>query len=267
MPGYDCDFGGVRITGSPQPADGVTTGYAPRRSVLDTLLVDAASVAGAEVREGFTMSTLVSSRTAAWSGIRGHDRGRGERGRARPASSSAPTGGTPGWPGPCGRRSTTTGRCSSGAHYSYWSGLPIERMETYVRPDRGFAAVPTNDGLTMVVVGWPAAEAAAYRADVEGNFLATLDLVPEFAARVRGATREERFHGGSVPNFFRRPYGPGWALVGDAGYTRDSITAQGISDAFLDAESLRRGPRTPPSAAGRGSTRRWRATSGPATSG
>ena len=46
----------------------------------------------------------------------------------------------------------------------------------------------------------------------------------------------ERFAGGSVANFFRRPFGPGWALVGDAGYTKDPITAQGISDAFHDAE-------------------------------
>ena len=64
----------------------------------------------------------------------------------------------------------------------------------------------------------------------------TLDLAPAFAERVRGATREDRFDGMAVPNFFRRPYGPGWALVGDAGYNKDFITAQGISDAFRDAE-------------------------------
>ena len=40
----------------------------------------------------------------------------------------------------------------------------------------------------------------------------------------------------AVPNFFRKPFGPGWALVGDAGYNKDFITAQGISDAFRDAE-------------------------------
>ena len=40
----------------------------------------------------------------------------------------------------------------------------------------------------------------------------------------------------AVPNFLRRPYGPGWALVGDAGYLKDFITAQGIQDAFRDAE-------------------------------
>jgi 2-polyprenyl-6-methoxyphenol hydroxylase-like FAD-dependent oxidoreductase len=89
----------------------------------------------------------------------------------------------------------------------------------------------------MLVIGWPSAEAAAYKSDPEGNYLKTLELVPEFAERVRSATRVERFTGGSVANLFRRPFGPGWALVGDAGYNKDPITAQGISDAFRDAES------------------------------
>lgn len=81
-----------------------------------------------------------------------------------------------------------------------------------------------------------AALAESSSGDALANYLKTLELAPEFAERVRGATREERFTGGSVPNFFRKPFGPGWALVGDAGYNRDPITAQGISDAFRDAE-------------------------------
>jgi 2-polyprenyl-6-methoxyphenol hydroxylase-like FAD-dependent oxidoreductase len=88
----------------------------------------------------------------------------------------------------------------------------------------------------MLVIGWPFAESTAYKSDVESNYLKTLELAPEFAHRVRAATRVERFAGGSVPNFFRKPFGPGWALVGDAGYNKDPITAQGISDAFHDAE-------------------------------
>ena len=97
--------------------------------------------------------------------------------------------------------------------------------------------LPTNDDLTLLVLGWPYAEANAYKADVEANYLKTLELTPAVAERVRGAKREERFYGGSVPNFFRKPYGPGWGLVGDAGYNKDPITAQGISDAFRDAEA------------------------------
>ena len=110
------------------------------------------------------------------------------------------------------------------------------RFDVYIRPGRGFAAAPTHDDLTLVIAGWPYEEFEANKKDVEGNYLAALDLVPEFAERIRGATREARFAGTAVPNFFRRPYGPGWALVGDAGYNKDFITAQGILDAFRDAE-------------------------------
>jgi 2-polyprenyl-6-methoxyphenol hydroxylase-like FAD-dependent oxidoreductase len=63
-----------------------------------------------------------------------------------------------------------------------------------------------------------------------------LQLSPDIAERVERATRVDRFHFGSVPNYFRKPFGPGWVLVGDAGYNKDPITAQGISDAFRDAE-------------------------------
>jgi flavin-dependent dehydrogenase len=63
-----------------------------------------------------------------------------------------------------------------------------------------------------------------------------LELVPAFADRLRGARREVRYAGAALPNYFRKPFGPGWALVGDAGYIKDSITAQGIADAFQDAE-------------------------------
>jgi 2-polyprenyl-6-methoxyphenol hydroxylase-like FAD-dependent oxidoreductase len=110
------------------------------------------------------------------------------------------------------------------------------RFQTYVRPDRGFAAWPTNDDLTVLICGWPYAELEANRNDIEGNYLKMLEQAPAFADRVRAARREARYVGTAVPNYFRKPYGPGWALVGDAGYNRDFITGQGIHDAFRDAE-------------------------------
>jgi 2-polyprenyl-6-methoxyphenol hydroxylase-like FAD-dependent oxidoreductase len=110
------------------------------------------------------------------------------------------------------------------------------RFMDWSLPNRGMAAWPTNDDLTLVIAGWPFAEFDARRKDVEGNYLAVVEQVPVFAERVRAARREERFAGMAVPSYFRRPYGPGWALVGDAGYNKDFITAQGISDAFRDAE-------------------------------
>jgi 2-polyprenyl-6-methoxyphenol hydroxylase-like FAD-dependent oxidoreductase len=122
-------------------------------------------------------------------------------------------------------------------YYSYWSGLPMDgHYEIYVRERRGFGAAPTHDGLTLIVGGWPYAEFEANKRNIERTFLEMLDLAPALASRVRGARREAPFVGMPVPNFFRTPFGPGWVLVGDAGYTKDPITAQGISDAFCDAE-------------------------------
>jgi 2-polyprenyl-6-methoxyphenol hydroxylase-like FAD-dependent oxidoreductase len=98
---------------------------------------------------------------------------------------------------------------------------------------------PTNHHQTLIYVAWPAAEFAAFRADVEGSYLATIDLVPAVAERVRQGRRAERMSGsGEMPNFYRKPYGPGWALVGDAGYVKDPITGIGMSDALRDAELL-----------------------------
>ena len=233
---YSFDFGPFTIAGRPQTTEAPGVGYSPRRTVLDAILVDAAVEAGADVRQGFSVDELVAD-DGHIVGIRGRDRaGRDVAARSRVVI------GADGWHS---KVATAVGAANyhqlpqlQWSSYTYWRDLPVDGFETYIRPDRGWAAMATNDGLTMLVVGWPAAEAAAYKSDVEGNYLATLDLVPEFAARVARATRVERFAGGSVPNFFRTPAGPGWVLVGDAGYTRDSITGQGISDAFRDAESV-----------------------------
>ena len=122
-------------------------------------------------------------------------------------------------------------------YYSYWSGVPLGGAEFYPRDHRGVGAIPTHDGLAVIIAAWPHDEFQAFRADVERNFLETLELAPALAERVRQGRREERFTGtAELFNFFRRPHGPGWALVGDAGYHKDPITAQGITDAFRDAE-------------------------------
>ena len=232
---YAFDFGPVKITGTQRPAeDGGRLTYAPRRTVLDKALVDAASRAGAEVREQFTVSeVLVEGGTVV--GITGHDHGgRSVTDRARVVI------------GADGRNSHVARAVAplqynekpvlQGGAYTYWSNFPTDGFEIVIRPDRGFAAIPTNDGLTMLVVGWPAAELTAFRSDVEGNYLKTVELAPAMAERLRSARRVDRFYIGEVPNYFRQPYGPGWALVGDAGYNKDPITAQGIGDAFHDAE-------------------------------
>lgn len=98
---------------------------------------------------------------------------------------------------------------------------------------------PTHGGLTIAVAFWPRDEFHAVRADVEESFAAAVALAPALAERLAAGDRAERFYGaGELPFWSRRPYGPGWALVGDAGYHKDPITAQGITDAFRDAELL-----------------------------
>jgi flavin-dependent dehydrogenase len=117
--------------------------------------------------------------------------------------------------------------------------VPVGGVEICPRDGREVIAFPTNDRLTLVIVLWPRGEFQEVRGAVEDSYLKALDLVPSLAERVRGGKREERFYGtAETPNFFRKPYGAGWALVGDAGYHKDPITAQGITDGFRDAELL-----------------------------
>jgi 2-polyprenyl-6-methoxyphenol hydroxylase-like FAD-dependent oxidoreductase len=233
---YTYDFGPFTLSGTPGTKD-APVAYCPRRTVLDKLLVDAAAEAGAEVREGFTVEAVVieDGRVV---GIKGRSKdGATVTERARVVV------------GADGRHSMVAAAVRPeqyherppllAGYYTYWSGLPMDgRFETYIRPHRGFAAAPTNDGLTLTVGGWPHAEFEANKKDVEGHFLKMFDLAPQFADRIRHARREASFAGTPVSNFFRKPFGPGWALVGDAGYNKDPITAQGISDAFRDVEAL-----------------------------
>ena len=125
-------------------------------------------------------------------------------------------------------------------YYSYWSGVEVAGVELYPREGRTVVTDRTNDRLTMIVVAWPKGEFNRVRSDVEAEFTRALEeSAPTLAERARGGRREERFAGtGFMPNFFRKPYGDGWALVGDAGYVKDSITAQGITNSFSHAEML-----------------------------
>ena len=117
--------------------------------------------------------------------------------------------------------------------------MPISDPVLYTRPHRSIAALPTNDDLTVIAVNWAIDDYVGVRRDIEAHYLRTLtDVAPELAERVHAGTREERWIGTAVPSYFRRPYGPGWALVGDAGYLKDPCTAQGITDAFHHAELL-----------------------------
>jgi flavin-dependent dehydrogenase len=64
---------------------------------------------------------------------------------------------------------------------------------------------------------------------------------PAVAEAIAGAEPSGRLRiFGGIRGFLRQASGPGWALVGDAGYFKDPVTAHGITDAFRDAELLAR---------------------------
>jgi 2-polyprenyl-6-methoxyphenol hydroxylase-like FAD-dependent oxidoreductase len=231
------DAGPVVLTGTYPVFDGVDALFSPRRTLLDSILVEAAREAGAEVREQFVVQDLVFTEGRV-TGIRG----RGTRGGSVVEQAKMVVGAD-------GRHSLLAKAVIAGryhdrpaltfGYYTYWDGLPLDGGEIYGRGRRFIGAWPTNDGLVMTYVGGPIDEFHAFRADLETNLLASLDLAGDLGERARSARRAERIYGtADTANYFRKSYGAGWALVGDAGLAMDPVTGQGISDALRDAELL-----------------------------
>jgi flavin-dependent dehydrogenase len=232
------DFGGEPLEA--ETAVGELEGnFAPRRTVLDKLLVDAAVAAGAELREGVVVTGLLRDGERV-TGIEGRD----AAGRTFIERAGIVVGAD-------GRHSTIASLVEAQpylhvptlgcGYYSYWSGVECDRAELFFRDTRFSVAFPTNDGLTTIAVGYPLDEWQDARRRPEEKLLETLDEMGTLGERVRAGRREAKLVGlRDAPNFLRTPYGPGWALAGDAGYHKDPIPAQGISDAFRDAELLAR---------------------------
>ena len=227
--------GRSRSRARPRPSDGISTGYAPRRTVLDKILVDAAAAAGAEVRERFTVDEVVVE-DGAVVGIRGHgDGGTSVVERARVVI------------GADGRNSHVAKAVQpeqynekpmlQWSYYTYWSGLPVDGFETVHPPRPRLGRAPDQRRPD-------AARASAGRTPrrrptrptsrpTTSRRSSSRPSSPSGCAarRARSASPADR-----CPTSSASRTGPGWALVGDAGYNKDPITAQGISDAFRDAE-------------------------------
>ncbi|GGK72640.1 FAD-dependent oxidoreductase [Mangrovihabitans endophyticus] len=228
------EVNGVRLVGG---AAGGEVSYAPRRGVLDPILVEAAVGAGAEFRAGCAVTDLVwhADRVA---GVRlGTSSGLAETVRA------------PLVVGADGMRSTVANLLSAPVevsdprrtcvYYSVWADLPA-CFETYERTGNWIAVIPTNDALTIVATYVPQSAFAAVRlAPFQAHHTAISRTAPQLYERMRTATQVERLRGrGDQFNFFRQAAGSGWALAGDAGVHKDSITARGITDAFVQADLL-----------------------------
>jgi flavin-dependent dehydrogenase len=219
---------------------GVDLLVAPRRYILDALVADAAARAGVDVRLGVAVDGVCMDDAGRATGVYGHDRAGdlleiearfvvGADGlRSRVARS-------------VGAEVVEARGNDGAAQYAYFRDLPWHGIEFFVA-DRALAGVfPTHHGEACIWVCTPSSDARAARrraASRTDAFTALLQkAAPELAARLRGGVRTSPVHGMlHMPNLVRQAYGPGWALVGDAGYHRDAVTGHGLSDAYRDAE-------------------------------
>jgi flavin-dependent dehydrogenase len=232
------DYGAFSLTGSPVPAEGgVTEAFAPRRLRLDPVLVEGAVKAGAELREGFSAQELVWENDRVV-GIRGHQKN-GDTVTERARIVIGADGMFSMVAKAVKAEEYKTGPALEGSWYAYFSGVPMIGWHLWLRPDRVIFAYNTNDNLSLIGVAFAARDLPAVRANVEKHHSSVLmEHAPELWERMQQGRRESRYVGGAIPSHVRKPYGPGWALVGDAGYQKDPCTASGITDAFGSAEWL-----------------------------
>jgi flavin-dependent dehydrogenase len=232
------DYGAFSLTGSPVPAEGgVTEAFAPRRLKLDPILVDAAVKSGAELREGFSVQEVLfeDGRVA---GIRGH-----EKNGPMVTERARITVGADGMFSVVAKAVQApeykTGPALEGSWYAYYSGVPMVGWHLWLRPGNVIFAYNTNDNLSLIGVAFAARDLPTVRNNIEKHHSRVLaEHAPELWERIQAGKRESRYVGGAIPSHVRKPFGPGWALVGDAGYQKDPCTASGITDAFGSAEWL-----------------------------
>jgi 2-polyprenyl-6-methoxyphenol hydroxylase-like FAD-dependent oxidoreductase len=235
---------GQSTTRAIKDKSGVDLLVAPRRYILDTLVAEAAAAAGADLRLGVTITGVHLDDAGRATGVYGHD-GTG-------AAVDIEARFVVGADGLRSRVARAVGaeiiedRGDDGAtQYAYYTGVPWDGIELIVT-DRALTGVfPTHDDQACIWICGPSADARDARraaASREEAFTAYLDrTAPELAERLRAGRRTSAVTGMlRTPNFLRSAHGPGWALVGDAGYHRDAVAGHGISDAYRDAELLAR---------------------------
>jgi len=232
----DFRVNGVPLAGPPPP-DGSLPAYCPRRKVLDPILANAAVKSGVEFRDRFSVRELLFDGDKV-AGIRGVQHGGSEVIEQAHVVIGAD-----------GMHSIVahavvapeynTHPSMSFGYYNYWSDLEGAIAEIHFTDMGGGISFPTNDGLTCIAVGGPSELFHEFRKDIPANYWKIIERIEPLRAKMDHAKATEKYMGtNDQRNFFRKPFGPGWALVGDAGYHRDFVTGLGITDAFRDAELL-----------------------------
>ena len=235
-------YGDETITIPIKSRNGVDALYAPRRTLIDALLAEAASDRGATVVRGPRLVDIERGSHGRVVGALFEESG----GALRRVRADIVIGAD-------GLRSTVArlvgaetyreGRHACGVVYTFWPGLEDARTRWYYRSGVAVGAIPTNNGDACVFTATPQARFHhEIRTDMEAGYRRVLaECAPELAGEVAERAPSERLRGfPGQPGLMRRSYGAGWALVGDAGYFKDPITAHGISDALRDAELLAR---------------------------
>lgn len=226
-------FGASRIHFDIRAEYGVDALYAPRRPVLDTVLLDAAVAAGAEFWQGQRMESLTFDPSGGVTGVRLTNGRRQTTLLARFVV---------GADGLRSKVAAAVGAAAYEAHppasvvtYGYFAGINDGVYVSQFTPGYSAGFFPTNDGLTCVFTARPVA-AGMIGDSVEFQRVVTA-ASPVMGEQLVAAEQVGRFYRcAGIPGFLRVPGGRGWALVGDAGFTKDPLTAHGISDAFRDAE-------------------------------
>ncbi|MGE0599779.1 MAG: NAD(P)/FAD-dependent oxidoreductase [Dehalococcoidia bacterium] len=223
---------GVHIAADPNDPPGI----APRRTVLDKLLVDAAREAGAEVREGVSVDGLILE-DGAVVGITAH---RGSETFEERAKVVVGADGRESFIArQVGASEYNPGGGTTAGFYTYFKNFPHSGPELYLGGGSAHFLFPTNNGEVCIGVEMTADKFKDFRGDLSENLANDLAAFEPLAERFKAAERTSKIFGlAPHKSFYRRPYGPGWALVGDAGYYRDPLLGQGINDAFRDAEVL-----------------------------
>ena len=229
-------FGADRIDFEVRAEHGISELYAPRRHLLDRILLDAAREAGAQFRGATRMVDLTRDDAGRVTGIEA------EHGGTRHQISARMVIGADGvWSrvAKFAGAETHHGHPPTNAvHYAYFEGIEWPGFWFQFTPGVNAGIIATNDGLSCVFVGRPRDQMPRFSGDPDKEFHRLLGLAaPELAALAANGSRVTPFRGTTgLPGFVKRAHGPGWALVGDAGYTKDPISAHGISDALRDAE-------------------------------